>query len=113
RPAVAQTSQNANSGQVQDEVESGGLAVAGVPDGHHEVLTKDTITLVARLVGEIELGRERRLIGRLHLDVDMARAAGVEAGDDRLQAKAAVGVGELVPAHLEAAVVVVTPVVGL
>ena len=64
------------------------------------------IALVARVTGEVHLRGEDAPARRLHLDVDVARAAGVLRRDDRLQPVTALRVGVLVPAVAEAAVVV-------
>src|SRR5881394_3815030 len=88
-----------------DEVEG---ALAAPAHAHDELRVEDAVALVLRLAGEVELRREDAAAGRLHLDVDVARAAGVHRRHDRLQPPAPVGIGELVAAVAEGAVVVVT-----
>src|SRR5213075_848628 len=87
-----------------DEVEG---ALAASAHAHDELGVERAVALVLRLVREIELRREDAAARRLHLDMDVARAAGVHSGQDRLQAPAPVGIGELVAAIAEGPIVVV------
>jgi tripartite ATP-independent transporter DctM subunit len=73
---------------------------------HHQLGPVEEIALVAFLTRKIQLGREDAATRRLHLDVEVARAARVQRRHDRLQPVAALRVGVLVPAVAEAAVVV-------
>ena len=59
---------------------------------------EDPIGLIARLVGEVELGGQDRPVRRLYLDVDVARPARIEPRDDGFQLIEAVLVGEQVTA---------------
>src|SRR3954463_15806828 len=97
----------------QHEAELRPPAAARAADVHEQRAVEDRVRAVARLAGEVELRRQGLAVRALHLDVDVARAAGIEAGHDRPQRVAAAGVGELVPAQAEAVVVVVPAVVGL
>src|SRR4051794_29693668 len=89
RPAL----ETARSGD--DEVEG---ALASSTHAHDEIRAEDAVALVLRLAGKVELRREDAAAGRLHLDVDVARAAGVNRRQDRLQPPVPVGIGELVAA---------------
>src|SRR2546428_628352 len=93
-----------------DEVEGAGAPLFHL---HHELRPKQAITLVAWLVREIELAGEHASARRLHLDVDVSRAAGIFRRHDGLEAVAALGVGELVTAVAVAAVVVFAGLVGV
>src|SRR3954447_3780283 len=90
----------------QYEPELRAAAAAGAPDVHEQRAVEDAVRAVARLAGEVELRREDLAVGALHLDVDVARAPGIEAGHDRPQRVAPAGVGELVAAQAVAPVVV-------
>src|SRR3954452_872311 len=67
----------------QDEPEPRAPAVAGTRDVHDQRAVEDPVRAVARLAGEVHLRRQDPAVGALHLDVDVARPAGVQAGDDR------------------------------
>src|SRR6185369_8996520 len=58
------------------------------------------------LAGEIELGGEDILARRLHLHMEVARAAGIEAGDDGLEYETSLGIAELVAAQAVALIVI-------
>ncbi len=60
---------------------------------------EDPIGLISRLVGEVELGGQNRPVRRLHLDVDVARPAWIDARDDGFQPIEAILVGEQVAAQ--------------
>src|SRR5205814_771046 len=68
--------------EIEDEIERPRLAVRRVPDLHHQVAAEDGIALVPGLSGKVELGGEHRTVGRLDLDVEVARAPGVDARHD-------------------------------
>ena len=52
-------------------------------------------------------------MGSLHLDMQVAGTAGVEARDDGVQVEGTIGVGELVPPVVVADAVVVSGIIGL
>src|SRR4029450_6758770 len=62
---------------------------------------------------EVQLGRQHRALRRLQLEMKVARPPGIDAGHDRLQAIAALVVGELVTPQTIAGVVVVAAGVGV
>src|SRR3954468_20163859 len=97
----------------QDEPEARAAPVADAADVHEQRAVENVVGAVARLAGEVELRREDLPVRALHLDVDVARAAGIEAGHDRPQREAPARIGELVPAQAEAVVVVLAVRVGL
>src|SRR5262245_51219448 len=94
----------------QDEVERRRLAVGAIVHAQDELAIEDGIARVGSLAGEVELGRQHRSLRRLHLEVKVTGAPGIDAGHDRLQAIAALVVGELVPAQAIADVIVVAAV---
>src|SRR3954470_1274625 len=96
-----------------DESEPRAPPVARAGDVHQQRAREDPVRAVARLAGEVQLCREDLAVGTLHLDVDVARPAGIQAGNDRPQRVAAARVGELVPAQAVALVVVPAGGVGL
>src|ERR1700704_4320775 len=107
--SVTRTSKK-NRGQtpvsnLNDKIESS-LAPALARHAHLEDRAVKAVAAVAGLIPEVELRRQDALAGRLHLDVDMARTAGVFGRNDGLQTVAPFGVGELVAAIAKAAVVV-------
>src|SRR4051812_50136787 len=63
----------------QYEPELRAAAAAGAPDVHEQRAVEDAIRAVARLPGEVELRREDLAVRALHLDVDVAGAAGVNS----------------------------------
>ena len=83
---------------VEDEGEEPEEAGVGVLHVHEQGGVEDAVPLVVRFVREIELGGQDRLVGRLDLDVDVPRAAGIEPGQNRLQLELALVAGELVAA---------------
>ena len=66
-----------------------------------------------RLAGEIELGGQHAAAGRLHLHMDMARAAGINAGHDAAQSITSFRIGELMAAQAETGIVIPAFVVSL
>src|SRR5262245_51555784 len=60
---------------------------------HEERRAEDRVPPVGRLSGEVELRRERRLLGRLDLHVEVARATRVGPRNDGLQTVVSGGVG--------------------
>src|SRR5215470_11369684 len=89
-----------------DEPEARPPAVPGGVHVHEQRAVEDVVGAVARFAREVQLRREDRSVRALHLDVDVARPAGIQAGHDRPQRVAAARVGELVAAEAEALVVV-------
>ena len=69
--------------------------------------------MVLGLAWEIELGGQHAAAARLHLHMDVARAADIGAGHDTAQPEAPVGVGELMTTQAEAGIVIPALVVGL
>jgi hypothetical protein len=67
---------------------------------------EDRVAVVARFAGEVELRRQYRPIRSLHLHVDVARPARVQARDDRLQPVTTACVGKLVAAQAVTLIVV-------
>src|SRR5262249_23687530 len=74
--------------RVEHEVEDGEPAGGRVRHLHDEPRVEDPVALVPGLAGEIELGGDGRPTRRLHLDVDVAGAAGGHAPRDGLDAGA-------------------------
>ncbi len=72
---------------------------------------EEVVAGVGGLVREIELRGQELLAGRLHLDVIVAGAAGIESRHDGAEAIAALLVGEHMTAIAEAAIVVGAAVV--
>src|SRR6266446_9925044 len=85
--------------------------VFGCP--HQQLLAKQAIGTVLCLTGKIELGGEHAAVARLHLNMDMARAAGINAGHDAAQSIAAFRISELMAAQAETGIVVAALIVGL
>src|SRR5688572_25210792 len=70
---------------VQHEVERRSLAVLGILHRQQQGGPKDAVRGVPRLVREVELCGEHRLIRRLHLHVDVARAPRIQARYDSFE----------------------------
>src|SRR5712671_32605 len=98
---------------VEHEIEAGVDTVAGLRGPHQQLLAKQAVAAVRRLVREIELRGQQPSGRRLNLQVKVARAAGIDRRHDGAEAVASLGVGVLVAAQAEAGVVVVAGVVGL
>jgi hypothetical protein len=98
---------------VEHEIEPRREVVASVGHSHHQLAAEQAVTPVRRLVRKIELRGEHALLWRLHLDVIVAGAAGVERRQDGPEAIAALGVGEQVSAIAESASVVLAALVGV
>src|SRR3954465_7498723 len=96
-----------------DESEPRAPPVAHAGDVHQQRAREDPVRAVARLAGEVQLCREDLAVGTLHLDVDVARPAGIQAGNDRPQRVAAARGGERGPPRAVALVVVPAGGVGL
>src|SRR5262245_25427220 len=95
----------------EDEVEARELA--GVADLHDEMTIEDAVALVQRLTWKVELRGQHAPVWCLHVDVEVPRPPGIDAGHDGLEPVAAGVVGELVAAQPEAGVVVIALRVGL
>ena len=76
-------------------------------------LSKIPVAVVAGLCREIELRRQHGSAAGPDLDVEMARPAGIDAGNPRDELVAALAVGELVPAEAEAGIVISPGAVGV
>src|SRR5262249_52023123 len=92
--------------QIQHEIEPGGEAVPRLGHAHQQLTPKQAVAAVHRLVGEVELGREHRPFWRLHLDVIVPGAAGIDRRQDGAKAVTPLPVAEQVAAVAEAGVVV-------
>src|SRR5882757_1807722 len=97
----------------EHEIEAGVDTVAGLRGPHQQLLAKQAVAAVCRLVREIKLGGQQPSCCRLNLQVKVAGAAGIDRRHDGAEAVAALGVGVLVAAQSETRVVVVAGVVGL
>src|SRR5262249_35299375 len=91
-----------------DEVEGGVLAGARVADVHQKLGGEDRVLLVAGLTWKVELSRQQRAARRAHLEVEVPRSPGVQAGHDRPERVRALVVREEVTAQPVAVVVVFT-----
>src|SRR4029453_17343122 len=78
---------------IDNEIEPGSETVAGLGHVHHQFTAEQTVAPVRRLVGKIELGGEHTLLRRLHLDVVVTGAAGIERWQDGAEAVAALAIG--------------------
>src|SRR4029077_18542776 len=88
----------ASLAHIDDEVEACRHAGTGASEAHQQLLMKEVVASVGGLAREIELRGQESLAGRLHLDVIVPSAAGIEAWLDGAEAIAAQGVGEHVTA---------------
>src|SRR6516164_3260157 len=98
---------------VEHEIEPRGEDALGLGHAHHQLAAEQSIAAVHRLIRKIELSGEHALLRRLHLDMVVAGAAGVERRQDGAQAVAALGIGEQMPAIAKAGVVVLAAIVGM
>src|SRR5262252_7162463 len=98
---------------VEHEIEPCGEGALGLGHAHLQLAAEQSVATVHRLVRKIELGGEHALLRRLHLDVIVAGAAGIERRQDGAQAVAALGIGEQVSAIAKAGVVVLAALVGM
>src|SRR5262245_16345989 len=103
----------AGSAEIEDEVERRGLAAGDVAHLHHEITAEDRIPGVNGLARKVELRRQRGPFGRLHVQVEVACAARVDAGHDGLKAVPALVVRELMTAQPITAGVIVAALVGV
>src|SRR5262249_47502320 len=98
---------------VEHKIEPRGEPIAGLGRSHHQLAAEESVAAVHWLVRKIELSGEHALLRRLHLDVVVACAAGIEGRQDGAQAVAALGIGEQVSAIAKAGVVVLAALVGM
>src|ERR1700716_2076140 len=98
---------------VEHEIEAGVDTIAGLRGPHQQLLAKQAVAAVRRLVREIKLRGQQPSCRRLNLQVKVAGAAGIDRRHDGAEAVASLGVGVLMAAQPEAGVVVVAGVVGL
>src|SRR5882672_4692065 len=98
---------------VDDEVEARRHAGARGRDTHQQLAMEEVVAGVGGLAGKIELGGQEPLARRLHLDMIVPGAAGIEPRLDGAEAIAALLVGEHMTAIAEAAIVIGAAVVGM
>src|SRR5215510_7328922 len=91
---------------IDDEVEARRHAGAWASDLHQQLAMEEAVAGVEGFAREIELRGQQPLAGRLHLDVIVPRAPGIEARLDGGEAIAALRIGEDMAAIAEAAIVV-------
>src|SRR3990172_1782122 len=96
-----------------DEVEPRVAAPIPAHDPHRQLAPVEAVGAVARLVRKVQLRRQHPAARRLHLDVNVARAPRVCAGNDGVQLEASLRVGEDMPAIAVAPVVVVARLVAV
>src|SRR4029453_2216779 len=96
---------------IDDEVEARRHAGARAGDLHQQLAMEEAVAGVEGFAREVELRGQEPLAGRLHLDVIVPRAPGIEPRLDGAEAIAALRVGEDMAAIAEAAIVVVAALV--
>jgi hypothetical protein len=82
-------------------------SITGLLNVQEQRLIEDAIRVVLCDLREEELRGDRSSVRRLHFDVDMFRAAGIESGHNGRQLIAAIRIGKLVTAQGVAVVVVI------
>src|SRR5215470_17588439 len=97
----------------EHEVEAAGEPSFVLGGTDQQLLAKQAIGTVLGLTREIELRGQHAATARLHLHMDMARAADIDAGHNALEPVAPVRIGELMTAQAEAGIVILPLVVGL
>ena len=95
------------------EIVSAKFAVAGCSDVKQEHLVEDAITLIARLAGKIELGRQHLSARPLDLEVVVPGTTGIKAWHDGVEPPSSLRIGELMSAKFVAAVVINAGLVGM
>src|SRR5436190_22575965 len=95
------------------EVEPSGEPSGAVGCANQQLATKQAVGTVLRLTREIELGGQHATARRLHLDMDMAGAAGIDSGHDAAQPIPPFRIRELMAAQAETGIVVLAFGVGL
>src|SRR5262245_21081537 len=98
---------------VDDEVEARRHAGTRPSHTHQQLAMEEVVTGIGGLAGKIELRSQETLAGRLHRDVIVPGAAGIEPRLDSAEAITTLRVGEHMTAIAEAAIVVGTPIVGV
>src|SRR5687767_5580999 len=98
---------------IKDEIEPRDMPLARLGEFHQQLAAKQAVAAVGGLVWKIELGCQHPAAARLHLDVIVRGAAGIDRGPDGAEAVTSVGVGELMAAVAKARVVVFTVGVGV
>src|SRR6476661_354782 len=98
---------------IEHEVETAGERSLVLGCAHQQLAAKEAVGAVLRLAGEIELSGQHAAAARLHLHMNMARAANIGAGHDAAQSIAPFRIGELMAAQTEARIVVPAFIVGL
>ena len=98
---------------IEHEVETPGEPSLVLGCAHQQFAAKESVGAVLWLAGEIELGGQHAAAARLHLHMNMARAANIGAGHDAAQSIAPFRVGELMAAQAETRIVIPAFIVGL
>src|SRR5438270_8282225 len=98
---------------VEHEVETPGEPPFVFGGAHQELAAEQAVGTILSLAREIELGGQYAAAARLHLDMDMARAAGIDAGHNAAQPIASFGVAELMAAQAETGIVITALIVRL
>src|SRR5215472_18423313 len=98
---------------VEHKIEPRDEPVTSLGHSHHQLAAEQSVAAVHRLIRKIELGGEHALLRRLHLDVVVAGAAGIERRQDGAQAVATLAIGEQMPAIAKAGAVVLAALVGM
>src|SRR5262245_63739563 len=83
--------------------------VTGLGHSHYQLAAEQSVAAVHRLVRKIELGGEHALLRRLHLDVVVAGAGGIERRQYGGPAGAALAIGEQKSAIAEGGAVGLAP----
>src|SRR5258706_8080211 len=86
---------------IEHEVETPGEPSLVRGCAHQQLAAKETVGAVLWLAREVELGGQHAAAARLHLHMNMARAADIGAGHDAAQSIAPFRVGELMAAQAE------------
>src|SRR5260370_10700082 len=98
---------------IEHEVETPGEPSLVLGCAHQQLAAKETVGAVLWLAREVELGGQHAAAARLHLHMNMARAADIGAGHDAAQSIAPFRVGELMAAQAETGIVIPAFTVGL
>src|SRR5262249_55567748 len=91
---------------INDEVEARRHAGFWAGDLHQQLAVEEVVAGIEGFARKIELRRQQPLPGRLHLDVIVPRAPGLEARLNGAEAIAALRIGKDMAAIAEAAIVV-------
>src|SRR6476646_3436197 len=98
---------------IDHEVEPPGEPSGVLGGPHQQLLAKQAVRPVLRLAGKIELRGQQTAAGRLYLYMDVAGAAGIDAGHDAAQTVTPFRLGELMTAQPETGIVILAFGVGL